>query len=238
MKTKLAAVAAATCFFAISSAAMADDADTAKEIATLFRSARAVISANQAAINDPNVGDKGLTGDAVVAKAKENYKTALGKEVDEGNAFQAAELKAIKEVMDENQALINEKGKGFKGFIPAVFAGQVAAKFSASMEGKAKVKLTAPEAYIRNRKNRPDEWESNVIETKFKAADYKKDEPFSEMTEDKGQSAFRFIIPEYYAESCLGCHGEPKGDLDITGGKKEGGKLGELGGAVSVTLYK
>lgn len=237
MKKKLAAIAAFACLLS-TTPAHADDAQTAQEIATLFRSARAVISANQAAINDANVGDKGLTGDAVVAKAKENYKTALGKEVDEGNPLLAAELAAIKAVMDENQSLINEKGKGFKGFIPAVFAGQVAGKFSAAMEGQAKVKLTAPESYIRNRKNRPDEWESNVIETKFKSADYKKDEAFAEMAEDHGQKAFRFIIPEYYAESCLGCHGEPKGELDITGGKKEGGKLGELGGAISVTLFK
>ena len=36
---------------------------------------------------------------------------------------------------------------------------------------------------------------------------------------------------------CLNCHGDPKGELDITGGKKEGGQLGELGGAISVVIY-
>ena len=58
------------------------------------------------------------------------------------------------------------------------------------------------------------------------------------MAKKKGRNAFRLILPEYYKQSCLSCHGGPKGERDITGGKKEGGKLGELGGAISVTLFK
>jgi len=90
---------------------------------------------------------------------------------------------------------------------------------------------------VRNRANRPDKWESEVIEGTFKSAGYDK-KYVSEVTQKKGKDAFRLILPEYYKESCLSCHGDPKGELDITGGKKEGGKLGELGGAISVTLYK
>ena len=45
------------------------------------------------------------------------------------------------------------------------------------------------------------------------------------------------MIPEYYGPSCLSCHGDPKGAPDITGGKKEGGKPDELGGAISVAIY-
>ncbi len=45
------------------------------------------------------------------------------------------------------------------------------------------------------------------------------------------------MVPEYYKQSCLACHGEPKGKRDITGGRKEGGKLGELGGAISVVIF-
>ncbi|MZG53965.1 MAG: DUF3365 domain-containing protein [Nitrospinae bacterium] len=53
----------------------------------------------------------------------------------------------------------------------------------------------------------------------------------------KGKDAFRLILPEYYKQACLNCHGEPKGSKDITGGKKEGSKLGELGGAISFAIY-
>ena len=52
-----------------------------------------------------------------------------------------------------------------------------------------------------------------------------------------GRKAFRVLIPEYYESSCLVCHGGPKGAVDITGGKKEGGKLGDLGGGISGAIY-
>jgi len=45
-------------------------------------------------------------------------------------------------------------------------------------------------------------------------------------------------VPEYYGEACLACHGNPKGEVDITGHPKEGGALGDLGGAISITLYR
>src|SRR5260370_32748734 len=39
-----------------------DNAAIAKSLADMLRAARQVISSNQARINDPNLGDKGLTG--------------------------------------------------------------------------------------------------------------------------------------------------------------------------------
>ena len=117
-------------------------------------------------------------------------------------------LTAITDVMNEAQALINEQGKGFKGFLPAIFARLVATNFNTNMEGKMIIKLTAPKKYVRNRKNRPDKWEDSIIQTKFMAADYTKGQPFAENDTHKGKPAYRYILPEYYKESCLGCHGE------------------------------
>jgi hypothetical protein len=54
----------------------------------------------------------------------------------------------------------------------------------------------------------------------------------------EGREAFRFLVPEYYQESCLSCHGQPQGELDITGYPKEGGEEGALGGVISVTLFR
>jgi len=216
----------------------------ALDMATLFRAARKVISVNQGKINDPELGDKGLSPEAVVEMAKANYEAATGHPVPETDSAsieseaQAAMFQAITDVMDSAQPLINEQGKGFKGFLPAVFARQVAEGFSKKMEGKLFIKLTAPKAYVRNRRNRPDEWENDVIENKFKDSGWENGKPFVEAGEHKGKPGFRLILPEYYGESCLKCHGSPKGDLDITGGKKEGGVLGELGGAISVVIYE
>ena len=224
--------------------AAGDDVKAAlsKDITTLYRSARAVISANQALINDASKGNKGLTGEKVIAHAKENYKKATGHSLNEntGNGLQdeatQAMLKAVQQTMDESQDLINEKGKGFKGFLPAIFAKLVADRFSKNMGNKMTIKLTAPKELVRNRANRPDKWESNIINSSFKSSGYEKGKPFFENTEVKGSPAFRYILPEYYGATCLGCHGGPKGELDITGGKKEGGKLGDLGGAISLVI--
>lgn len=226
-------------------AALTDD-DKMKiglEMTKIFRAARGVIAENQGLINDTNKGDKGLSADVVLAKAKEKYRKASGNVLSAGDhstfkgKAQRAMMDAIREVMNNAQVLINEKGKGLKGFLPAIFAKQVADSFNKFMAGKAYIKLTAPKNYVRNRSNRPDKWEDNVIETMFKKPEYEKDTVFAEKAKHKGKSAYRLILPEYYKKACLKCHGEPKGDRDITGGKKEGGKLGELGGAISFVIY-
>ncbi len=224
-------------------ASLEKNKDVALEITRLFRSARGVISAHQKHINDPNEGDKGLTPEKVIEEAKVKYKAVSNEEfrLEAGTTLkglgQLAMLNAIREVMTNAQPLINERGRGFKGFLPAVFARLVADSFNRLMKGRAYIKLTAPRQYIRNRSNRPDKWEHNVIENAFKSASYTKDKPFMEEARHRGRSAFRLMIPEYYNKTCLGCHGEPRGERDITGGKKEGGKLGELGGAISFAIY-
>ena len=217
----------------------ADNVTVSNELTNLFRAARKVVSVNQAHINNQDIGDKGLSADVVAKKTLDNYKAATGKAMQAANmsAAQKAMLDAVKQVMNDNQDLINEQGVGLKGFLPAIFARQVATVFSSNMKGKMKIKLTAPKQYVRNRANRPDKWEHNIIETMFKKSGYEKGKPFSEQAKVKGKDAFRFILPEYYGPSCLKCHGEPKGERDITGGKKEGGVLNELGGAISLTIF-
>lgn len=218
--------------------------EVSKDLTLIFRSARKVVSDQQDLINDASKGDKGLSSDAVIEQAKANYKVVAGKELslkDDGSEASKARLAliaAVRAVIDEAQPLINEKGKAFKGFLPAVMGGRVAKNFSAAMAGKFSIKLTAPKAYVRNRANRPDEWEDKVIETMFKKAGYEKGKAYAEMTDVKGKPVYRYILPEYYGASCLACHGEPKGETDISGGKKEGAKLDELGGAISLIVYQ
>lgn len=224
--------------FPLTARSEATEEELAAQLTVLMRSARVVISENQALINDADKGDKGITPDKVLASAKENYKKATSKALPTPTPgsleerSQKAMLTSITEVMVKNQGLINEKGKGYKGFLPAVFARQVAGSFTEKMKGEIAVKLTAPKELIRNRTNRPDEWEHSVFVQQFKRADYVKGQPYSQTV---GQS-FRYIVPEYYGATCLQCHGEPKGEKDISGGLKECAKLGDLGGAISLTI--
>lgn len=215
----------------------------ALEAAQIFRGARAVIAKNQSLINDPKVGDKGLTADVVIEATKENFKKATGKELHKPDKsllvgqVQISMMKAIRTVMDQSQSLINEKDKGFKGFLPAVFGVRVANEFSKNLEGKAFIKLTTPVNYLRKRENRPDKWENRIIEKYFKDPAYPRDKPFGEAASHNGRRSYRLMLPEYFTQACLYCHGEPRGELDITGGKKEGGHLGDLGGSISIVIY-
>jgi hypothetical protein len=220
-----------------------DDATIAQNLAAMLRDARTVISDQQDLINNPQLGDKHLTGDVVLSQAIAKYEKDTGidpKKIDpasrQGRLLRAM-MAAIVEVVDDNQPTINEEGTGFKGFIPAVFARLVAESFVHLAKGEAEIKVTAPLELVRNRKARPDPWETEIIEKRLLDPAWPAGQPLSATVETKGRPAFRFMVPEYYAESCLACHGSPKGRMDITGYPKEGGKLNDLGAVISITLY-
>ncbi len=229
---------------AASAAPAEDDMAIAQSLAEMLRDARTVISDQQDLINNPQLGDKRLTGEVVLDQAVAQYKKNTGvdpRKLDpathEGRLLRAM-MAAIVEVVDDNQATINEKGTGFKGFIPAVFARLIAESFDRLAKGEAEVKVTAPLELVRNRKARPDPWETQVIEKRLLDPAWPRGQPFSAEVETNGRPAFRLAVPEYYVESCLACHGSPKGEMDITGYPKEGGKLNDLGAVISITLYR
>jgi hypothetical protein len=220
-----------------------DDMAIAQSLAEMLRDARTVISNQQDLINDPNLGDKHLTGRHVLDQAVQIYSKTTGADPTkvnpasrEGRLLRAM-MAAIAEAVDDNQATINAKGTGFKGFIPAVFARMVDEAFERLAKGEADVKVTAPPELVRNRKARPDQWEADIIKTKLLDPSWPAGQPYSASAEADGRPAFRVMVPEYYAESCLACHGSPKGEMDITGYPKEGGKLNDLGAVISITLY-
>lgn len=219
-----------------------DDAAIAQSLAQMLRAGRSVVSANQALINNPELGDKGLTGAVILAKTLAAYKAATGTDATaidaasrEGRLLHA-EMDSIVEVTDANQALINTKGVGFKGFIPAVFARLVSEAFARRAHGEASIKVTAPEELVRNRKALPDAWENEVIRTKFQSPTWPTGKPYTATVTQNGTTLYHMMFPEYYAASCLSCHGSPKGSLDITGYPREGAKEHDLGGVISITL--
>jgi hypothetical protein len=218
--------------------------DEGHRLADLLRIGRSVISNNQDLINDPAKGDKGLTSGVFLQKVNAAYQHQFGVPLLNGSLtaeqerLTRAQLAAMAHVMDANQTLINTQGMGFKGFIPAVFARLVNESFVNEMGAEAKIKVTAPSELVRNRKARPDEWETTVIDEKFRRSDWPKGEAFFEEIASGKITMFRMLIPEYYSASCLNCHGAPKGEMDVTGFPKEGGSEGDLAGAISIILTR
>ena len=211
-------------------------------LTTLLRSARQVISDHQGFINESTTG-KELSGKELIEQAKTKYAGQTGHPVPsldptsaEGQMLRA-EMDAMEEVIDEAQPRANDSSRGFKGLLPAVFAYRVAERFRRKVGELGYLKLTAPSEMVRHQANLPDAWEDQMIKSKFQSGRWKKGEFVEQEAQLDGKKAYRVLIPEYYETSCLACHGEPRGSADITGGKKEGGRLGDLGGAISAAIY-
>jgi len=121
----------------------------------------------------------------------------------------------------------------YKGLIPATFGTETASRFQ--HYSKIILKQTAPAHLVRNPNNKPDDYEVAAFgRLAIPSSQPEKTRIISELV-DGGKSA-RVILPLYYGKSCLTCHGEPKGEQDISGYPREGGKEGELGGAISVKI--
>lgn len=208
---------------------------TAVAIADYLVSARAVLADNQPLINDASKGDKGFTSDAYEKQVQIKFLAAAGIDVKSLTGKESEELhkaifkihNAAKEVIAEAQPQINEAGKGFKGFNPAVFGRRVGEKLQRS---GIIVKQTSLK--YRNDKNKPDGFESGVLK-KFEAG--KKDSYFEEAVVNGAKMA-RYMLPIQVSKGCLVCHGDPAGEKDVSGHVKEGYREGQLRGAISVMV--
>jgi hypothetical protein len=220
-----------------------EDAEITRSLAAMLSAGRLVVSQNQDRINNPNLRDKGLDGKTVLAEAIKIYKESgidplsIDANSPHGKLIRM-QMDSIAEVMDSHQQTLNRQGVGFKGFIPAVFGRLVNEAFGRQALGIAEVKVTAPPELIRNPKAKPDQWENEVIRDKLLSPSWVKDKSYAAVTQNMGRAAYRTAVPEYYGASCLTCHGSPKGDIDITGYAKEGGEEADLGGVISITLYR
>lgn len=227
-----------------SAAAESEEERAATSLAVMLEAARTVISNNQALINDPDRGDKGLTPDKILGDSAAIYKmrtgvdpTAIDPQTLNGRLLRA-QMDAIAKVMTDVQPIINKPGVDFKGIIPSAFARMINDEFQERMGNEAVIKVTAPPDLIRNRKARPDAWETEMIAAHLAKPDWPKGQSITAHADARGRPAFRFLIPEYYTASCLSCHGSPKGEIDITGYPKEGRHEGELGGVISISIFR
>ena len=211
----------------------------------MLSAGRTVVSRHQDSINDANLANKGFDSKTVLNEAIKIYHGADGVDplsIDPNSRHGKLirmQMDAIAEVIDAHQQTINRKGVGFKGFIPAVFGRLTNESFGRRAAGLAEMKVTAPPKFIRNAKAKADDWESR--RDPRQAADWRhgrRSQSFAAVTQAKGKTAHRTAVPEYYGASCLSCHGSPQGEIDITGYPKEGGKEGDLGGVISITLFK
>ena len=243
MKKKVIGVVSLVCIFTLSLFAMSvDDAKIkAKLIAEFLHLGRVTVaqSLKKFKINDPNIGDKGFKCDWFVKEINKKFKEKTGIDIIAGKSNQKLPegtmkilkilIEGSKKVCEDNQALINTKGIGFKGFIPASYGRQLGDYFKAKTG--ITLKQTTLPSTLRNAYNKPDDFELQVLKDMI-AKKYKKGEIVAKVVNNK----LRLMRPIYIKKACLPCHGSPKGAIDIAGRKKEGYKEGDLRGAISVSI--
>jgi len=209
---------------------------TAELLATLLDAGRVVIERNQPLINDSRRGDKGFSPDVFERlvldeffhQAQIDLKTSSSSLPPHANDLLMRLLLASKEVVADAQFVINQRGIGYKNFIPATFGSQAARKFSKQSEVTIKQTTLDP----RNLQNAPDAYEEMVLRRLAR-------QPASTSAIIEwlnGGQLLRAMMPIYYSEDCLTCHGSPKGILDISGYPREGAQVGELAGAISIQI--
>jgi len=211
---------------------------TARLLAILLDSGRSVINENQALFDDRGKAEKGFTADVFERQLQQVFRDRSGTDLGDLEAAKIApsarkllrELALVsKQVVAEAQPQINQRGLGHKGFIPAVFGARVAMRFSERSGVRMKQTALTP----RNTANAPDRTERQALEA-FADPGYPREKFISEMTAKNG--VLRLMFPLYTTRQCLDCHGEPKGTLDKTGYPREGLKLGDNAGAISVAI--
>ena len=111
--------------------------------------------------------------------------------------------------------------------VPASFGRGAASRFSKQSQIKLKQTTLQP----RNPDNAPDEYEKTVLRQLMTL-------PSQSVTIHEGgdEGYLRVLTPIYYRKDCLSCHGQPAGEMDISGYMKEGAEEGDLAGAISVTI--
>jgi len=211
---------------------------TARLLAILLDSGRSVINENQSLFDDPAKVDKGFTPEVFERQLAHMFRDRSGldlADLDSANIPSSAkkwvkELLAVsKQVVKDAQPEINQPAAQSK-LIPAVFGSRVAGRFTERTDVRLKQTALAP----RNPTNAPDPVERSALEM-FAAPDYPREKAISEATAKSGM--FRLMFPLYMTRQCLDCHGEPKGTRDKMGYPREGLRLGQNAGAISVAIH-
>jgi signal transduction histidine kinase len=142
-------------------------------------------------------------------------------------------ITAIEFAIQGNNSYENNTGSKNSVHKRILSLGEAGRQFSKRLSVFADFKIKMISINPRNKNNTPDEYEKEAL-TAF-GKEHGLENMFKEVRiNDK--SYLRYLAPLKITKSCLGCHGEPAGEIDVTGYQKEGYKEGDIKSAVSLTL--
>ncbi len=142
------------------------------------------------------------------------------------------QMQAAWDYIDQSQDSINYNSDGrfdFKGIYCSIAGKNIAQNFTRASEGyMIRYARNNPRSYT----DVPDPFEAAALEA-FEAGSAAE---YYQVAEYEGRPVFRYASMLQIKRNCLTCHGQERGDFDITGFTKEGMALGDVAGAVSIVI--
>jgi len=209
----------------------AEAKSTAQRLAKAVIAARLIIFAYAGKFVDPNLGDKGFSGEVFETQ----WRAALEDDMIDATPTQKRLYEKLiwagRQVIENNQDRLNTKGVGWKNFLPAKWEREMGGVFTA----RTGIVIKQPGRAYRSPMNVPDDTERAALVHYVKAG---RDEnaPTTKYEKWGKQEVYRHMEPIRLMPPCLPCHGKPKGELDIVNFEKDGLEAGDLIGLMSVTL--
>ena len=144
----------------------------------------------------------------------------------------SAELDAFWRFMEHNEDIINSDSDGsyqFKGLYCVVAAKAVGVFVTTSTD----YTIRYTDIETRKKADAADPFELEALQAFY--GDRTMMEYYA-LTDYEGKEAFRYLKVMEFTDSCMKCHGEPAGEYDVVGYKKEGFHVGDVAGAVSIVM--
>lgn len=203
---------------------------TAEMISKSLAIGRLVIFSHMSVLTDPELGNKGFTGDYFL----EQWKAALEAETMGASPAQQRILEKLmwagKQSIDNNQDRLNVKGVKWKHFLPAKWAREA----GLMLNSRTGIVTRQPSINYRHPSNAPDAREVQILKAFVDSGQDAK--PTGEFAMMGKQKVYRYFDPVHLMPPCLACHGKPKGELDMLGYKKDGLEAGDVFGMISVSV--
>lgn len=204
---------------------------TAEKLANAVIAGRLIIFAYSKKLTDPELGDKGFTGEFF----EKQWRSTLEGEMLDATPNQKRIMEKLfwagRQVIDNNQDRLNVKGVAWKHFLPAKWEREMGQVFNS----RTGIIIKQPGRTYRSPVNVPDDMERSTLQY-FVDAGHGESKPRTAFATMGKQDVYRHMEPIRLMPPCMGCHGKPKGEPDMLGFEKDGLEPGDVIGLMSVTI--
>ncbi len=161
-----------------------------------------------------------------------NTREQVEAQLREKGAVLAQQMNCVWEFMVSNQDRLEQisftENGVYQGLHCAIVGRSIGALFTSQTDYVTRYVNFNP----RNSADEPDEFEAAALRAFIDEGTHE----YYQVVEADGREVFRYMAPMKIDQNCLKCHGEPAGELDVTGHLKEGWSLNDVGGAISITM--